>query len=68
MNSADPFFTTTMKPAIETIQQRHQVVDFLPSAVLGEANNFILVRNIPGASQEKRQEKDGSTQRFPLKL
>jgi hypothetical protein len=67
-NSADPFSTTTTKPGLETIQQRHQVVDFLPSAVVGEANNFILVKSIPGASQGKWQEIDGSPQRFPMKL
>jgi hypothetical protein len=67
-NSADPFFTTTTKPGVAMIEQRHQVIDFLPSAVLGEANNFVVVKSIPGASQGKRQEADGLPQRFPMKL
>jgi hypothetical protein len=57
-----------MKPALETIQQRHQVVDFLPSAGLGEANNFIVVKSVPGAFQGKRQETDGLPQRISMKL
>jgi hypothetical protein len=61
-NSADAAFTTTTKPGGETIQQRHQVVDFLPSAVLGEANNFIVVKSSLGACQEKRQVPDNPFQ------
>jgi hypothetical protein len=67
-NSADPVFPKIMKPAPETIQQRHQVVDFLPSAILGEANNFIVVKSIPGASQGQWQILDGIPQRPPMKL
>jgi hypothetical protein len=67
-NSADPVVTTNTKPGVETIQQRHQVVNFLPSAILGETNNFIVVKSIPGASQGKWQETDDFPQRFPMKL
>jgi hypothetical protein len=67
-NSTDPLSTTTTKPAVETIQQRHQVVDFLPSGVLREANNFIVVKSIPWASQGEWQETDGLPQRFPMKI
>jgi hypothetical protein len=67
-NSADPVFTITTKPSVETIQQRHQVVDFLPSAVLGEVNDFIIVKSSLGAAQEKWQEIDGMLQRFPMNL
>jgi hypothetical protein len=67
-NSADPVLTMITKPAVETIQRRHQVVDFLPSAIQGETNDFIIVKNSLVASRKKWQVLDGIPQRTPTKL
>ena len=37
-----PSFKVCIKPFVRAVQQRKQVVDYLPSAVLVEANNFII--------------------------
>jgi hypothetical protein len=58
----------TTKPSAGTIQQRQHVVDFLPSAVLGEANDFTIVKSSQGRFQEKRQALNGLLQRSPIKL
>jgi hypothetical protein len=52
----------------ETIQQRKHLVDFLPYAVLGEANDFIIVKSSLATYQEKWQVLDGLLQRIPMKL
>ena len=46
------------------MQERQQIVDFLPPAVLGEANDFIVL----SISQGKRQGLDGFHERTPMKL
>jgi hypothetical protein len=56
------------EPFAVTIQERQQVVDFLPSAVLGEANDFIIVKSGLGVYQEQWQVLDGFPQRIPMKL
>jgi hypothetical protein len=61
-----PMDTISTKRSSQTVQQRQHVLDFLPSAVLGEAFDFTVDGG--GLEQKKRERLDGCLQRTPIIL